>query len=156
MTTTKLTAPVRTPDGEVTTIDALAAAGRIVFREVLHFAYRKNPAYFADLDNTTAGWEISRLAYLSRTGQPVTLKSDRKTEAEDYRRVDPTTLQQVTDVWGDVHYIVPGYSPDRLVRTYHADGRRVVVIEGHGRESSYRHLLIHPENIVNHEGAAHE
>jgi len=63
-------------DGEVTTLAALADAGRLIFREV-EVTCRKRLgerrtriAYFADLLDTGEGWEIGRLAYLSRTKQP--------------------------------------------------------------------------------------
>lgn len=67
---------VRTKSGEVTTIARLADRGLITFREVQHFkgsargSIRK--AYFADMPDG-CGWEISKLAYLSRTGQAVSV-----------------------------------------------------------------------------------
>lgn len=72
--TTKLNEPVRTPDGEVTTINELAEAGRITFNVSHNFYTRRGgpyTKYFADLDGTTAGWEIGKLAYLSATKQKV-------------------------------------------------------------------------------------
>ena len=72
-------------DGEVTTLAALADAGRLIFREV-EVTCRKRLgerrtriAYFAELLDTGEGWEIGRLAYLSRTKQPVTVGTGRTT-----------------------------------------------------------------------------
>ena len=75
--TTKLNDLVRTPDGEVTTISALDDRGMIAFEAVERFAARASSkprkAYFASMKGTLAGWEIGKMAYLSRTGQTVTL-----------------------------------------------------------------------------------
>ena len=75
---TKLDAPVRVSDTEISTIADLAAQGRIVWEKTDHWhaphsATGQRTAYFATLKESAdrAGWEISRLAYLSRTGQPV-------------------------------------------------------------------------------------
>ena len=74
----RLTDPVQL-GGEVTTIARLAAEGRIVFRS-FEVTCRKRLgerrtriAYFADLKDspTGEGWEIGKLAFLSRTGQEV-------------------------------------------------------------------------------------
>jgi len=62
--------------GEITTIAKLADEGRITFREVQNFCGRGGrlrTAYFADYKAAdrpaggTSGWEIGKLAYLSRT-----------------------------------------------------------------------------------------
>ena len=76
--TCKLSQLVRTPTGEVATIAALADRGMIEFRKVEKFYAPRSPnghrvAYFADLRGTTSGWEIGKLAYLSRVGQEVLL-----------------------------------------------------------------------------------
>lgn len=74
--TTKLNEPVRTPQGEVTTINHLAKDGRIEFRQVNNFYTRRGGPfvkYFADLDGTLAGWEISKLAFQSATNQEISL-----------------------------------------------------------------------------------
>ena len=63
---TKLSEPVRTPSGEVTTISALDAEGRITWRKVDNWRYRTTPIYFADIDGATTGWPISEYAYKSR------------------------------------------------------------------------------------------
>jgi len=57
--------------GEVTTISELAERGIIIFREVKNFGSKCRTAYFADIGDTLAGWEINKTAYLSRTGQKV-------------------------------------------------------------------------------------
>jgi hypothetical protein len=77
----KLSQLVRTSTGEVATIAALADRGLIEFRKVERFHSPRSPnghrvAYFADMRGTgnggvTSGWEIGKLAYLSRTGQDV-------------------------------------------------------------------------------------
>jgi hypothetical protein len=74
----KLDAPVRVSETEVSTISDLAAQGRIVWEKVDNWSSRRSPtgvrtAYFANLKDgeDREGWEISKLAYMSRTGQPV-------------------------------------------------------------------------------------
>lgn len=78
MSVTKLDALVQVSDTEVSTISNLATQGRIVWEKVDNWSSRRSPtgvrtAYFATLKDSEdhAGWEISKLAYLSRTGQPV-------------------------------------------------------------------------------------
>lgn len=78
MAIVKLDELVQVSDTEVSTISDLAAQGRIVWEQVDNWASRRSAtgvrtAYFANLKDSPdrAGWEISRLAYLSRTGQPV-------------------------------------------------------------------------------------
>ena len=78
MAIVKLDALVQVSDTEVSTISDLAAQGRIVWEKTDHWhaprsATGQRTAYFATLKDSPdrAGWEISRLAYLSRTGQPV-------------------------------------------------------------------------------------
>ena len=77
--TVSLTAPVRDPEsGKATTIAALAEQGRITFRAVPNFMTRTGgmrTAYFADVADGS-GWEISKVAYQSRTGQKVDLTPD--------------------------------------------------------------------------------
>jgi hypothetical protein len=75
MATMKLNAPVRA-NGRLTTIAQLADEGLITFscckvetRKVRGERHERM-AYFADLPDGS-GWEISRTAYLSRTGQEV-------------------------------------------------------------------------------------
>ena len=82
--TTKLNEPVRTPQGEVTTIKELCLAGRIVYHMTTNFYTRRGgpfTKFFADLDGTTAGWEISKLAYQSATGQEVSITATPKPAA---------------------------------------------------------------------------
>ncbi len=74
----KLNAPVRVSDSEVSTIADLDAQGRIVWEKVDNWSSRRSAtgvrtAYFANLKGgeDREGWEVSKLAYLSRTGQPV-------------------------------------------------------------------------------------
>ena len=59
-------------EGEVTTIDELDRRGLIEFREVKNFysprAKKLVAKYFADIKGTKGGWEIGKLAYLSRIG----------------------------------------------------------------------------------------
>ena len=72
-----LSAPVN-HDGKVTTIAELAAHGLITFREVAKFGRKRGgvaPAYFADLPNG-AGWEIGKVAYLSRTGHKISIANN--------------------------------------------------------------------------------
>jgi hypothetical protein len=71
---TKLSDPIN-HNGSVTTISALIDAGLIELRKSDKFHSRNGlrTAYFADIKGTTSGWEISKLAYLSRTGQKVEL-----------------------------------------------------------------------------------
>ncbi len=78
MAIVKLNALVQVSDTEVSTISDLAAQGRIVWERVDNWSSRRSAtgvrtAYFANLKDSPdrAGWEISKLAYLSRTGQPV-------------------------------------------------------------------------------------
>lgn len=73
---TKLNDLVRTPDGEVTTISELDKQGRIEYHMSDNFYTRRGgpfTKYFADMAGTKDGWEISKVAYLSRTGQEVKL-----------------------------------------------------------------------------------
>ena len=64
---------------EVTTIAQLAEEGRIEFRAVTTTCRkrqgerRERIAYCAFLKGTDECWEIGKLAYLSRTGAPVTV-----------------------------------------------------------------------------------
>ena len=64
--------PVRN-EGEITTIDELGKRGFIDFKEVKNFwsGRKHSTKYFADVKGTTSGWEIGKLAYLSRTGRKV-------------------------------------------------------------------------------------
>ena len=78
MAIVKLNELVQVSDTEVSTISDLAAQGRIVWERVDNWSSRRSAtgvrtAYFANLKDSLdrAGWEISKLAYLSRTGQPV-------------------------------------------------------------------------------------
>jgi hypothetical protein len=79
--TTKINDLVRIEEtGEVTTIEALDLEGRITYRMTDKFYTRRGgpfTKYFADVDyvagSPSTGWEISKLAYLSRTGQKVQL-----------------------------------------------------------------------------------
>lgn len=68
----KLSDPVR-HEGEITTISDLDKRGMITFHKSDRFFGGKTirEAYFADIKGTSAGWEIGKLAYLSRTGQKV-------------------------------------------------------------------------------------
>ncbi len=58
-------------DGEITTIDDLDKRGLIDFKEVENFCTGRKltTKYFADIKGTTEGWEIGKLAYLSRMGK---------------------------------------------------------------------------------------
>ena len=71
----KMTDLVRHPQtGEVCTLGTFADRGLIEFREIGNFHVRggnTRKAYFADIKGTMNGWEIGKLAYLSRTGQAV-------------------------------------------------------------------------------------
>lgn len=78
MAIVKLNALVQVSDTEVSTISDLAAQGRIMWERVDNWSSRRSStgvrtAYFANLKDSPdrAGWEISKFAYLSRTGQPV-------------------------------------------------------------------------------------
>jgi hypothetical protein len=56
-------------EGEITTIEELDKKGLIEYREEENFLSRGKlmTKYFADIKGTTEGWEIGKLAYLSRT-----------------------------------------------------------------------------------------
>lgn len=72
----KLSQPVYGPDGEVTTIAELDERGLIEFTKSDNFVGRSGKmrtAYFADMKDGTGGWEIGKLAFLSRTKQKVEL-----------------------------------------------------------------------------------
>jgi len=72
--TVKLNAPVRGPEGEVTTIAKLADQGLIEFTKVENFMGARGKirvAYFADMKDGSGGWEIGKTAYLSRTKQEI-------------------------------------------------------------------------------------
>lgn len=58
-------------DGEITTIAELDARGLIEYKEVKNFLCRGKTTtkYFADIKGTREGWEIGKLAFLSRTKQ---------------------------------------------------------------------------------------
>lgn len=60
-------------EGEITTIEELDARGLIEYKEVKNFLNRGKSMtkYFADIKGTMEGWEIGKLAYLSRTKQKV-------------------------------------------------------------------------------------
>lgn len=60
-------------EGEITTIDELGKKGLIEYKEVKNFLNRGKVTtkYFADIKGTSEGWEIGKLAYLSRTKQKV-------------------------------------------------------------------------------------
>lgn len=78
MAKVKMTDYVRHPEsGEVATLGTFADRGMIEFRKVHGFmaTSKGNPriAYFADIKGTSTGWEIGKLAYLSRTNQEVTV-----------------------------------------------------------------------------------
>jgi hypothetical protein len=66
--TTKLTDLVRN-EGEITTIEELDARGLITYKEVKNFQTKRSVGtkYFAEIRETKEGWEIGKLAYLSRT-----------------------------------------------------------------------------------------
>lgn len=67
---TKIKDPVRNGN-EITTIETLDKKGLIEYREVKNFwsGKRMRTAYFADIKGTKEGWEIGKLAFLSRTKQ---------------------------------------------------------------------------------------
>ena len=60
-------------DGEITTIADLDKRGMIEYKKVENFMCRGKVTtkYFADIKGTTEGWEIGKLAFLSRTKQKV-------------------------------------------------------------------------------------
>lgn len=60
-------------EGEITTIEALDARGLIEYHEVKNFwsGRKVTTKYFADIKGTTEGWEIGKLAFLSRTKQKI-------------------------------------------------------------------------------------
>jgi hypothetical protein len=68
--TTKLTDLVRN-EGKITTIAKLDDRGLITYREVKNFQTKRSVGtkYFAEIGKTKEGWEIGKLAYLSRTKQ---------------------------------------------------------------------------------------
>jgi len=55
-------------DGEITTIAQLDKEGKIEYTKVENFLSHGKTKYFADIKGTTEGWEIGKLAYLSRRG----------------------------------------------------------------------------------------
>ena len=68
-----LNAPVRY-EGRATTIAKLAEQGLIEFKEAKNFVGRRGSTrtrYFADVKGTTSGWEIGKVAFLSRTKKPL-------------------------------------------------------------------------------------
>lgn len=74
----RLSDPVLTAEGEITTCGALLDSGRARLN-VSHIWRRRGgklgTAYLVEMDNPDGSigcWEISRAAYLSRSGQPVT------------------------------------------------------------------------------------
>ena len=76
MSIVKMNDPVEVA-GEVTTIARLADEGRIVFRAYTTTTRkrqgerRERVMYVAEMRDTGEGWEIGKLAYLSRTKQPI-------------------------------------------------------------------------------------
>lgn len=66
MTKTRMKDLIR-HEGEITTIDELDKKGMIEFKKVDHFYKRNGTVYFADIKGTTDGWEIGKMAYISRT-----------------------------------------------------------------------------------------
>jgi hypothetical protein len=60
-------------EGEITTIEKLDARGLIEYHEAKNFLNRGKVTtkYFAVIKGTIEGWEIGKLAYLSRTKQKV-------------------------------------------------------------------------------------
>ena len=60
-------------EGEITTIAALDKKGLIEYRKAKNFLNQGKitTKYFADIKGTREGWEIGKLAYLSRTKQKV-------------------------------------------------------------------------------------
>lgn len=74
--TVKLNAPVQTKDGTITTIAQLAAKGLITFLTFKTDTRKRmgerheRVVYYAEMPDG-GGWEISKTAYLSRTGQRV-------------------------------------------------------------------------------------
>jgi hypothetical protein len=56
-------------DGEITTIEELDKKGLIEYHEARNFLSRGKvmTKYFADIKGTRDGWEIGKLAFLSRT-----------------------------------------------------------------------------------------
>lgn len=69
---TRMKDPVRN-ENKITTIDALDKRGLIEYHEVKSFwgGRRMRIAYFADIKGTTEGWEIGKMAFLSRTHSPM-------------------------------------------------------------------------------------
>ena len=70
----KIKDPVR-HEGEVTTIGDLDKRGLIEYKEVKNFwsGRKLTTKYFADIKGTKEGWEINKLAYLSRMGKVITI-----------------------------------------------------------------------------------
>lgn len=60
-------------DGRITTIDQLDKEGLVEFEKVDNFCSRRTKTgmttkYFANIKGTKSGWEIGKIAYLSRIG----------------------------------------------------------------------------------------
>jgi len=81
--TVSFKARVRTASNEITTLAALADAGRLEYRtgNICARDGRLRTAYFASEKGEDGSWEIGRMAYQSRTGQKVTLYTPEKIEA---------------------------------------------------------------------------
>ncbi|MBE9594881.1 MAG: hypothetical protein IMF19_15535 [Proteobacteria bacterium] len=62
-------------EGDITTIEELDKKGLIEYTEAKNFLNRGKVTtkFFADIKGTMEGWEIGKLAYLSRTKQKVRL-----------------------------------------------------------------------------------
>jgi len=69
---TRINDPIRN-DNEITTIAELDKRGLIEYHEVNNFGWKekRKAAYFADIKGTREGWEIGKIAYLSRTHKKV-------------------------------------------------------------------------------------
>ena len=100
MATTKMSDPVRhVVTGEVTTLATLADAGRLTFSAIEVEGPKRNglrtvsTRYYADLADLSGewagreiGWQISRAAYLSRTGRATEIVAGTESAFDRWKR----------------------------------------------------------------------
>lgn len=71
-----------------------------------------------------------------------------KEQAENNRRLDPSELEKVTDVYGETAYIPKERKPDRLIPMYQKNGLRVVEHRQKDNIKWWSGVYLHPDNIL--------
>jgi hypothetical protein len=80
-------------------------------------------------------------------------KKTQQREEEEYKRVDPATLQPILTVYGEkLHILKNAYTgkrtgPAHLIPVYYPDGRRMIEESPIDGKKYFYQIVLHPDNI---------